>query len=258
MDPAKHRNGTVEVELYNPQAPAGSLKALSPSTATYVPGSTVYTGTRGYTYTKGTCSNVYCHSYTEWTTPGGVPLSTDCSSYWPPNLVITRKYVTHGWGDSITCSGCHAFPPRTSYPANDGGAGDSHSWIDMYGYDNLHTFNMSFAPISCKYCHNDTVQQLNTYTRDNMDVTTLGAVPISNFSKHVNGTNDVAFDKQNPFVYNTSMSLSNASYDTATKTCSNVSCHLNQTSVKWGTPYRWYDYSYECDRCHFHGVCNSN
>ena len=264
MDSAKHMNGVVDVELYNPQAPAGSLKGLNPVSATYVPGATRFTDDRGMTYTLGTCQNVYCHSSTDWTTPGGVPVSSNCSSsYLPPNLVVTKTYKDVTWGGNpLTCSGCHAFPPRTSYPANDGGAGDSHSWIDMYGYDNLHTYNMGFSPpISCKYCHNGTVQQLNTFTYDSMGVATLGEVPISNFSQHVNGINNVSFDKQNPFVYSTyggdtSMNLSAASYDAATKTCSNVSCHLGQTSVKWGTPYRWY-YETECDRCHnMTGTCN--
>jgi predicted CxxxxCH...CXXCH cytochrome family protein len=262
---AKHMNGTLEVELSSPLAPAGSIKAMNPASAAYVAGATVLTDSRGFKYTMGTCSNIYCHSTTDWTTPGGVPLVTDClpesSSYWPQNLVVTKLYKTVTWGGGpLTCSGCHGNPPRTAYPVNDGGAGDSHSWIDNYGYDNLHSWNMGFDPVSCKYCHNDTVKQSNTYTRDAMDVTTLSDVPIGNYSRHVNGVSDVSFDKQNPFVYQsyggtTSMSLANATYDASTKTCSNVACHISQTSVKWGTPYRWFDYSYECDRCHRMGIC---
>ena len=113
---------------------------------------------------------------------------------------------------------------------------------------------MGYAPVSCTYCHNDTVKQMNTYTVDGKGVRTLSEVPISNFSKHVNGSNDVAFDKKNAFIYSsgysgdTSMSLSAATYDPGTKNCSNVSCHISQTVVKWGTPYRWY-YN-ECNACH--------
>jgi predicted CxxxxCH...CXXCH cytochrome family protein len=175
-------------------------------------------------------------------------------------VVTTRVYRSVSWGGApLGCAGCHGNPTQTSYPANDGGAGDSHSWIDGDGYQNLHTYNMgSTAPISCRYCHNATVQQLNSYTADQMGNWTLSNVPIGNFSKHVNGTNDVAFDRTNPFVYNTwysggpvPMSLANAGYDPATKTCSNVSCHIKETSVKWGTPYRYY-YN-ECDRCHQYG-----
>ena len=266
MDPAKHANGIVEVELYNPQAPAGSLKSLSPASAAYTNGTTIHTDSRGFAYTNGTCGNVYCHSYTDWTTPGGVPISPDCSSYWPQNLVVTRNYKTVTWGQTLDCTGCHANPPSTAYPSNDGGAGNSHSWIEQDGYDNLHTFDMGYQPISCSYCHNDTVKTLNTWTRNNYGNATLSSVPIANFSKHVNGVNDVAFESSRFFNYSTSsygvvsMNLGTASYNTSTKTCSNVACHSprngsGQTSVKWGTPYRWY-YDIECDRCHgYSGYC---
>ena len=253
LDPAKHGSGVVEVELYNPLAAAGSLKALNASSAAYSAGSTVFTDSRGFTYTQGTCNGVYCHSYTDWKTPGGVPVWTSDSL--PPNLEVTRIYRAVRWGDpSLPCSGCHGNPPRTSYPDNDGGTGNSHSWIDSYGYDNLHSYNMSFDPISCSYCHYDTVNQLNTWTRDWMGITTFDNVPISNYSKHVNGVNDVALDRSKPFVYPTmsfgdvAMWLTNATYDSASKTCSNVSCHIDQTSVKWGLPYRWD--TAECYRCH--------
>ncbi|HEY3307002.1 MAG TPA: hypothetical protein VGJ93_00975 [Desulfuromonadaceae bacterium] len=254
QDFAKHMNGVVEIELSSPQAPAGSLKALNTASAAYVSGATVFTDNKGISYTLGTCSNVYCHSYNDWTTTQNIPPG---DPDWASKTVVTRKYNNVTWGGSaLTCSGCHANAPRTSFPNNDGGAGNSHSWIDMYGYENLHNWNMGYGPISCSYCHNDTVRQLNTFTYDANYVATLSDVPINNFSRHVNGVNDVSFDKQNPFVYQsyystpTTMSFANATYDSGTKTCSNVACHLNETTVKWGTPYRWYYDPVECDRCH--------
>jgi predicted CxxxxCH...CXXCH cytochrome family protein len=254
MDVAKHGNGVVDVELNNPQATAGSIKALNPASAAYIAGNTVFVDAKGLPYTEGTCNNVYCHSYKEWTTTSAIP---ENDPNWQDKVVAVRKYRTVTWGGApLACSGCHANPPQTSSPANDGGAGDSHSWIDPLGYQNLHTWNMGYAPISCKYCHNDTVKQLNTFTEDSMGIRTLGNVPISSYSKHVNGTNDVAFDRQNPFVYSSygsgtiPMSLANATYDPATKNCSNVSCHIQQTTVPWGKPYRWYNYDSECDSCH--------
>ena len=63
----------VDVELYNPLAPAGSLKALNPASAAYVAGGTVFMDSRGLSYTKGTCSSVYCHSYNDWTTTAPIP-----------------------------------------------------------------------------------------------------------------------------------------------------------------------------------------
>lgn len=254
MNGDKHGNGTVEIELYNPLAPVGSLKALNPASATYAAGGTVLKDSRGLNYTNGTCSNVYCHSYNEWTTNARIPPD---DPNWQDKAVVTRKYRTPTWGGTLGCSGCHGNPTQTTYLTNDGGAGDSHAWIDSYGYGNLHTYNMGYAPVTCNFCHNDTVKQSNTYTRNSMDVTVLGDVPISSFSKHVNGSTDVSFDKQNPFVYPVSggtpvsMSLANATYDQTTKTCSNVSCHMQETIVKWGTPYRYfYD---KCDRCHGYG-----
>ena len=252
MDISKHKNGVVDVELYNFLATAGSIKARNPSSAGYVVGSETFTDSKGLTYTTGKCSNVYCHSYNESATTATIG---DGESNWEAKVVTTRMYKTVTWGSSaLGCAGCHGNPTQTTSLTNDGGAGDSHSWIDSQGYQNLHTYNMGGDPVSCKFCHNDTVKQLNTYTSDSMSVRTLSAVPISNFSKHVNGNNDVAFDAQNPFVYKTyysgdvSRSLAGAAYAPETKTCSNVSCHREQTVVKWGTPYRWY-YK-ECNVCH--------
>lgn len=248
MDGSKHGNGVVDVELYNPQAPAGSLKALNPASAAYNQGFVAYVDSRGLAYTRGNCSNVYCHSYNDWTTTASIGVN---DPNWESKVVATRKYRTVMWGGAaLTCSGCHGNPTQTSYPTNDGGAGDSHSWIDSYGYQSLHTYNMESDPVSCKTCHFDTVKQVNSFTSNNLDVRTLGDVPIANFSKHVNGRNDVAFDRQNSISYfgNTPLSLANANYDAATRTCSNVACHVSQTTVKWGKPYRWD--TDECDNCH--------
>jgi len=253
MDRARHGNGTVDIELYNPLAPAGSLKALNPASAAYVPGDTPFTDARGLTYTRGTCSSVYCHSYNVWTTTAAIP---DGDPDWQAKVAVTRNYRTITWGGApLGCSGCHANPPQTSEPGNVAGAGDSHSWVNSYGWQYLHTWNMYGTPVSCSYCHNDTVKQLNTYTYDGIGANTLGEVPISNFSRHVNGINDVAFDRQNPYVYpatqgDGSHSLANATYVPAEKTCLNVSCHLQQTTVKWGTPYPGEWGSNECNVCH--------
>jgi predicted CxxxxCH...CXXCH cytochrome family protein len=288
LDNTKHRNGTVNVELYNAASPAGSLKAKNLASASYTPGGTVYYDSNGLPYTLGTCSNVYCHSYNAWTTPltqytdqtlcqnngfiwtsgacYGVPMpwpQTQNDPPVPPNTVTTRYYQTPGWGGaSLTCSGCHGNPPSTNYYTNDGGSGDSHAWRDSYfvnwgmpsGYEDLHGWNMGFGwAVSCRTCHNDTVTELSTWTYGTLgewyDVAFYGDVPINNYSKHVNGTADVAFDKVNSLVYRNTLNLADASYDKPTKTCSNVACHRAETSVTWGTPYRFWD-STECNRCH--------
>jgi predicted CxxxxCH...CXXCH cytochrome family protein len=270
IDKTKHRNGILEVELYDAGSPAASLKARNLSSAAYAPGGMVTTYTlNGFTfsYSNGTCNGVYCHSYVSTSSGDVAPplksgstyiLDETCNfTYAPYTVTRTTQYRIVTWGDSLTCSGCHGNPTTTSFPGVRAGVGDSHQWIDDYGYGNLHMYNMSASPVSCTYCHNDTVLELNTWSRNGMDVTTMGDVPVYNYSKHVNGAVDVAFDRINPFPHITSdLSLANATYDPQTKSCYNVACHYNGTSrkqkvVTWGKPYRWW--TAECDSCHRYG-----
>lgn len=255
VDLNKHGNGILEIELYNTNAPAGSIKALQ-TTASYNKGNRYYLDSRGFAYTNGTCSNVYCHSYMTYTTPGGVPEYNNYSSYVPANLVETRVFRSIAWnGPSLTCTGCHENPPKSASPENDGGAGNSHAWTDEYGYDNLHIWNMSYAPLSCTTCHNETVKAFSAYTSPGGDTRLMKDVPIASFSKHVNGTNDVDFDTQRGYTYPPSsygqvvFQPRSTTYNKVTKTCSNIACHFNETEVVWGTPYRWYN-TMECNRCH--------
>jgi predicted CxxxxCH...CXXCH cytochrome family protein len=255
IDKAMHQNGTVDIELYNAAAPSGSLKAKNVG-AGYTPGGTVFNDDNNIPYTHGTCSNVYCHSYSTWTSSGPTA-EQGCNSSIPSNLVTAREYRQATWGgSSLTCSGCHNNPPLTSYPSNDAGIGDSHQWIDSSGYGNLHMYNHNKQPAACSYCHNNTTREVNTWSRNSMDVTTMGDVPIHNYSAHVNGFNDVVFDRANPILFQNSFSLSGASYDASSKTCSNISCHFGQTSVSWGESYKYYvNMTGECDRCHQKGYC---
>jgi predicted CxxxxCH...CXXCH cytochrome family protein len=115
------------------------------------------------------------------------------------------------------------------------------------------------------YCHNDTVKQLNTYYYDQNDpayAVVMSDVPITNHAKHVSGVNDVAFERDIPVpsiedawtgVSWKNQRLSNATYDPATKTCSNTACHQVRANVKWGTPYKARDSQNDCDRCHDQG-----
>jgi predicted CxxxxCH...CXXCH cytochrome family protein len=269
MDPASHMNsvpnsggGSAEIELYNPSAPAGSLKAMNPPTAAYTPGGTVFTDASGLDYTQGTCSNVYCHSYTEFSTSGPVPFPT-VPPYYPPLvydppwetlIVKTTQYQSPTWGaDTLGCDGCHGNPITTAYPTVSAGAGDSHSWIDDFGDVDLHTWNMGYAPLQCNTCHNDTVVLETTYTRDGPGLTVFDDVPIDNTATHINGEVNIAFTPF-PILYPTSggdvyHDLSTATFDPLTSTCFNVACHDKQTEVKWGTPYRYWD-SWECNVCH--------
>jgi len=265
MDSPFHGNGVWgDIELSNISAPADSLKALSPSGS--------------YDLITGECSNVYCHSFNSWTTDDNVPLPWPEATGWdlnidplprplPDNIIITRSYRNVKWnsGESLSCSGCHENPPQTSYADNDGGAGDSHYWIDPYGYENLHVYNMgNYPPIGCRTCHYETVNAWDETMGEaggwNIDPTTsrrfYNDVALYNKAKHVNGSVDVAFDTDNNFTYTSTGSgsevtynLSISSFDSTTKTCSNVGCHIQETEVIWGLPYRW-DNNTECNRCH--------
>jgi predicted CxxxxCH...CXXCH cytochrome family protein len=263
-------NGSAEIELYNANAPAGSLKELNPPTATYTPGLTVFTDADGFNYTQGTCSNVYCHSVTDFSTTGQIPeplpwvYPLQYAPPWEDFVVRTTQYQSPVWGeDSLGCDGCHGYPITTECrpdPITGGctevyaGAGDSHAWIDMFGELNLHAWNMKiyFAPLQCNTCHYNTVREDALWFKDDFSVF-FDDITIYNTSTHVNGLKDVIFtpnsvEYQKRFgpVYH---DLANAVFDSEAKTCSNVSCHKSQTLVKWGAPYRW-DNETECNVCH--------
>jgi len=273
LENINHNNGSVDTELYNATSPSGSIKALNPADAAYTAGTprTTYeskvVGQRPLSYSPGTCSNVYCHSGPSVTSGAvGEPLVDSIGqpildangnlTYDPYTVNHSRIYkITPPWGTTgsfTTCTECHEFPLTTSAAGGvQAGVGDSHQWIDDYGYGNLHAYNMGFDPISCSTCHYGTVTQANTWTRDvNSDVTTYNPVPLASRRFHVNGTPDVIFNTTDPVnYYPTAYGLSAATYDPATKTCSSVVCHQNQTKVTWGSPYRWWN-GLECDQCH--------
>jgi predicted CxxxxCH...CXXCH cytochrome family protein len=256
MDSARHLSGgRADIELSNVLAPTGSLKALSPA-ATYTPGGTTFTGPDGLPYTNGTCGNVYCHSTPTYSTPTGVPqpgIDFAFSGYpivYPAfTLNAGRAYASIAWSAaSPGCGGCHGFPIRLS-SANDAAmAGQNHSWLDAAGSEHGHGWNHGFAPLPCRTCHVQTVTAANTTSRA-AGLSVYGAVPITGFASHVNGRPDVFFDTANPVPYPVPRSLAGATYNVGTKTCGNVACHLAQTQVRSGNPYRA-ERGPECNACH--------
>ena len=254
-DQGQHQNGAVDVLLSPGSAPSGSLKSMNAS---------------GAAYSGGICGGVYCHSGIQIISGSvGTPLvdannqyildSHGNFTYNPYTVTTTRVYQsTPSWnGGSITsCTACHAFPLTTSYPSVQAGVGNSHQWIDDYGYGNLHAWNMSFDPLVCRTCHYGEITQANTWTRLG-DVTSYNDVPLASRMGHANGQADVAFDTVDPVVYNASSgavtySLASAAYIPSEKACTNVACHKLQNYVQWGTPYRWW--TNECDLCHRYGL----
>ncbi len=329
LDKTKHNNGTVDVELYDTNALADSLKAKNPANAAYTPGQNVVTysskvsGGNPLSYSDGTCSNVYCHSRYTVSSPGpvGNPLTyplnpvppgfllnfgqyimdETCSNltYAPYTVNSQRAYKTPpAWGTTgtfTTCTECHEFPLTTFYPDNDAMSGDSHQWYNQYGYIYGHANNMeTFPGIPCATCHYETADHRNSTPQANPPTTNLPTywkqvngkwirayypVPLKSRVMHVNGRPDVSFDMVNGYryyyndpyygTYNVLFSLNSATYEPATKTCSNVSCHYNgnmvadpslwQKKVKWGSPYRgWEGPGTECDQCHRTGYLNES
>jgi hypothetical protein len=236
----------VEVELFNGAAPAGSLKALSPPSATYTPGGTTFTDAFGLFYTLGTCGNVYCHSGPAYSAPA-VPVPgedfpfTGYPIVYPPYvLTISRAYSTINWGSaSPGCGGCHGFPIRTSAPGVQAMAGQTHSYVNDLGAESGHAWNHGHSPLTCTTCHAATVDQPGTVGRDVDNLSVYGPIPIFGFDRHVNGRSDVVFTS----------GLGRASYSQANATCSWAPCHLAQTSVRSGTPYR-FGVTVECNICH--------
>ncbi|MCA9552844.1 MAG: hypothetical protein KC933_22610 [Myxococcales bacterium] len=257
-DSSQHLNGGLaQVVLYDPSAPAGSLKALNPPTASYVPGPVTNTDAFGLSYTEGTCSDVYCHSRVDTTSsapavPGvdfpftGYPIAYQP----PPSVTRARGYTAVGWGQSLVCGDCHGFPARGAHPTVRDATGESHAFLRGDGQEVLHMFNHGFAPVPCRACHASTVEVSGAYTRTALGVTTVQAVPIGSFAAHVNGDVEVVFDGQNVIPYGpVSVSLAGAAWDPATRTCTNVGCHKLQTAVPFGNPYRT-QVTPECNQCH--------
>ncbi|MFZ2199010.1 MAG: CxxxxCH/CxxCH domain-containing protein [Thermodesulfovibrionales bacterium] len=291
LDNLYHRNGSVEVELYNTAAPADSLKAKNPSNAAYDP-------------TAKTCSNVYCHSgYTVTSGPVGLPLTTaDNPALFPPLYKINKGYImdetcsnvsyapytvnyqrvyktTPAWGTTgtfTTCKECHEFPLTTWEPDVQAMAGDTHQWVTYNAewgewWNQGHAYNMGYYGIPCATCHFGTADHWpgsvsNPPTsRPTYGVQVNGAwisgyktVSLKSRVMHVNGSPDVSFDTTNGYRYyaagwrNQLVNLLPATYDPATKTCSNVGCHFSQRVVKWGFPNRMNEglSAEACDVCH--------
>lgn len=116
------------------------------------------------------------------------------------------------WGSNgtLTCTGCHQYPP--AYANSGPGSTDANS----------HEKHVTAIGITCDKCHNSTTADGSTIRTDRQPVT------------HVNAGYDVN-NYQNTLLY-----------DTASKTCSNLSCHGNAV---WGGTPPPLDYT-NCVGCH--------
>jgi predicted CxxxxCH...CXXCH cytochrome family protein len=146
-DAAKHRDGTMQVEVRGTGATTGSLRARARPDATF-------------DAATGRCSGVYCHS----------------SGQEAPAFAETPDWRGN---EKVGCAGCHANPPRYA----SGGAGtatanghlgfaddlwESGHFLGLLGpwHTSKHGGNWSAvedaAPITCQTCHADTTDPTAT------------------------------------------------------------------------------------------------
>lgn len=179
---------------------------------------------------------------------------------------VTRRFASPRWvGETHAgpekCAHCHAYPPRAAPPEN-AGAGQGHAWMDD-GFENGHFYNMGKGwPIQCRRCHSGTVAAYLPDADYHYEPASDGivfdkAMTIADFTMHLNGRKDVQFDlspttcgKASPDLrYGSIPCLQTAKFDPATRTCTNVECHISQTKQTWGAPFR-YSVMAECNSCH--------
>lgn len=278
-DASRHRNGSVDVELFDVTAPATSLKARNAPTAAY---------------SGGTCRDVYCHSSGQQTPTFGV------SPPWTGTFAGPR------------CAACHGNPPAYA----SGGAGtataNGHVVLADDGWEYGHFGGLPgpwhggehgarAAPITCQACHYATVDPASVgpggyYYLDTDGVYDLGGAlgyrcstchtgavgaPATRggavlTARHVDGRRDVVFDPRTSIPSSVtglpaganrptypywvvaspsprppssvqngttwSLNLASAGYDAATQTCTAVPCHLQQsfgTGSPLYDPLRW-------------------
>jgi predicted CxxxxCH...CXXCH cytochrome family protein len=154
-DPARHIDGTVEVDLSPSGAPANTLKAANRSDAGYDP------ATR-------TCSGVACHA-------SGQGPGTTATNQLLPVYAVTPDWRSAG---PIACDACHGNPPR--YPSGGPGALDANSHLQLQAdgyewghfgglpgpwhtsYHGITPGSLDAGPITCQACHAETVDAAAT------------------------------------------------------------------------------------------------
>lgn len=206
LDPARHLDGEIQVELSPAGAPAGSLRARNLATAAYDPAS-------------ATCAGVACHS-------SGQASPAEASFRGTPAWTSAAR---------LACDACHANPPRYA----SGGAGateaNSHLQLQANGWEWGHFGGLpgpwhgskhgvapgttDAAPITCQACHAGTVDPAATLAGGAFWLDTTGDYDLGGglgFTctgchtgeagrpppgagrvrplRHVNGRRDVAFD----------------------------------------------------------------
>jgi predicted CxxxxCH...CXXCH cytochrome family protein len=148
LDPARHMDAALQVDLSPAAAGAAGLRALNAT---------------GAAYAAWTCSGVYCHSSGQAT----------------PAFLATPAWTAAP--GTLGCGGCHGNPPQ--YPSGGPGAPDANSHVNLdywddfgweFGHfagmpgpyhtsrhggyaDNYFSAGHAASPITCQTCHFETV-----------------------------------------------------------------------------------------------------
>ena len=130
--------------------------------------------------------------------------------------------LANGWKSSVTygnCKGCHGNDSAGTFTAVAGEPNYPNEGIDLPRANSHERHMGGTGGTTCIYCHNDT-----------MDAT--GALKAGTL--HLNKFRDVAGGGGKTFTY-----------DSATKSCSNITCHGGPAAVKWGASF-----PVDCTGCH--------
>ncbi len=158
-------------------------------------------------YASPNCTSNYCHS-------SGRPLTTGSATAYDYKPVVWGQVAT------LDCKGCHGAVSGGAFTSQFGEPNYANGGANLVN-SNSHQKHVLTVAASCTYCHANMVDGTATQV--------LG-------SKHTDGFIDVAILA----TYDTNGGTSN--YDTATKRCSNVSCHGVATPA-WGE-------TLSCKSCH--------
>jgi len=166
-------------------------------------------------WTKGSCSNVWCHSNAN---PVGFK-----------GVSGTNQYRMPAWTD--TCGDCHR-PRPNDVDCTQCHAGKATA-VQMTGTDNLSAAHITHVAddryaFTCDECHAWTVPN------DTDGTSGLGIIAGTGHDNHVNGIKTVRFGST---LRTTTIDQSGGVYDNALLRCANLYCHSNGTdNVAFGAP----------------------
>ncbi len=155
-----------------------------------------FSGANTGTISAGVCSTSYCHSNGQAT-----PVFKSTASWY--------SATTYG------CNGCHGSDSSSTAGV----------FTSLFGEPNYNSYTTASSPL--RNSHQKHVAAAGDCQTCHVATTRSGFSILSSSTAHLDKVRTVAFNTANAKV-------ATASYNAATKSCSNVACH-NSTVVKWGS-----------------------